>query len=177
MLWLPDCEMSTTCGERGPVLRRAHLPLILPSQWNQLVACRYAERLLTLRQMAGEVSTARCLRERSSGLVVRAMSIRTDARHSSTRLALDFSTRGPGPLFMNLARRRAGSAMLCSGEGDESEREISCGDFGLYRLPRVGRGFRLLASPGRVGVGLLADPPQDTPAVVYREPGCGLEIR
>jgi hypothetical protein len=76
---------------------------------------------------------------------------------------------------MNLARRRAGSAMVCSERGKRA-REISCGDFGLYRLPRVGRGYRLLASPARVGVGLLADPAQDS-AVVYREPGCGLEIR
>ncbi len=59
----------------------------------------------------------------------------------------------------------------------ESEGEMSCCDFGLYRMPRVGRGSRLLAIPGRVGVGLLADPPQDTPAVVYREPGCGLEVQ
>jgi hypothetical protein len=111
--------------------------------------------------MAGEVSTAHCLRERSSGLTVWAMSIRTDARHISTRLALDFSTLGPGPLFMNLARRQAGSAMLCmwgaQRGGRERERERPCGGFCLYRLPRVAW-FSSIGQPSTCGCWSIGRP-------------------
>ncbi len=90
--------------------------------------------------MAGEDSKACCLRERSSGSTVWAMSRTTAARHRLTRLAFHFSTLAwaSGLFRLLVGHARVIGRTGCEGEREANERDVGShpeGRRGLHREP------------------------------------------